>query len=111
VPLSLKIDGGRGKHILRRLLDRLVPRDLIERPKAGFAIPVGTWVKGPLRPWAEELLDPSAMRADGWLDPDIVQRRWSDHLSGRRDSTPAIWSILMFQAWLRSQRGAAAEAA
>jgi len=110
VSLSLKINGGRGKHILRRLLDRMVPRDLIERPKAGFAIPVGAWVKGPLRPWAEELLDPSAMRADGWLDPDIVQRRWRDHVSGRRDSTPAIWSILMFQAWLRSQRGAAAEA-
>ena len=111
IPLALKIRGGRGKQVLRRLLDTLVPRDLIERPKAGFAIPVGAWIKGPLRHWAEELLEPGAMRADGWLDPDVVQRRWHDHLSGRRDSTPAIWAILMFQAWLRAQRSAAAEAA
>jgi len=111
IPLALKIRGGRGKQVLRRLLDTLVPRDLIERPKAGFAIPVGAWIKGPLRHWAEELLEPGAMRADGWLDPDVVQRRWRDHLSGRRDSTPAIWAILMFQAWLRAQRSAAAEAA
>ena len=111
IPLAFKIRGGRGKQVLRRLLDTLVPRDLIERPKAGFAIPVGAWIKGPLRHWAEELLEPGAMRADGWLDPDVVQRRWRDHLSGRRDSTPAIWAILMFQAWLRAQRSAAAEAA
>ena len=111
IPLELKIQGGQGKQILRRLLYTLVPREMVERPKAGFAIPVGEWVRGPLRPWAEDLLEPRAMRAEGWFDPDIVQRRWRDHLSGRRDSTPAIWAILMFQAWLRAQHGAAAQAA
>ena len=111
IPLDLKIRDGRGKHVLRQLLHGLVPRELVERPKAGFAIPVGEWLKGPLRPWAEGLLDPGAMRVDGWFHPDIVQRRWRDHLSGRRESTPAIWAILMFQAWLRAGRSAAAEAA
>ena len=111
IPLGLKVRDGRGKYILRTLLAGLVPRALIERPKAGFAIPVGEWIKGPLRPWAEDLLDPAPMRAEGLFDPDIVHRRWRDHLSGRRDSTPAIWSLLMFQAWLREQRGAAAAAA
>jgi len=111
IPLALKIRGGRGKQVLRQLLDTLVPRELIERPKAGFAIPVGAWIKGPLRHWAEDLLEPGAMRADGWLDPDVVQRRWHDHVSGRRDSTAAIWAILMFQAWLRAHRAAAAAAA
>jgi len=111
IPLSLKVQGGRGKHILRQLLYGMVPRTLVERPKAGFSIPVGDWIKGPLRPWAEDLLDPAAMRADGWFDPAIVQRRWREHLSGRRNSTPALWTILMFQAWLREQRSSTAVAA
>jgi asparagine synthase (glutamine-hydrolysing) len=111
VPLEMKVRDGRGKHILRQLLYRQVPRELVERPKAGFGIPVGLWIKGPLRSWAEDLLDPAAMRSEGWFDPRIVQRRWRDHLSGLRDSTPALWAILMFQAWLREQRTAAAEAA
>jgi asparagine synthase (glutamine-hydrolysing) len=93
------------------LLHGLVPAGLVERPKAGFAIPVGEWIKGPLRYWAEDLLDPTAMRADGWFEPQIVQRRWRDHLAGRRDSTPALWTILMFQAWLREQDSVAAKAA
>ncbi|MDQ3079418.1 MAG: asparagine synthase-related protein, partial [Pseudomonadota bacterium] len=74
-------------------------------PKAGFGVPVGEWIKGPLRPWAEELLDPTAMGQQGWFDANIVQRRWQDHLSGRRDSTPALWSVLMFQAWQRENMG------
>ena len=110
-PLDLKVHGGKGKYIVRKLLDRMVPRELIERPKAGFAIPVGEWIKGALRPWAEDLLDPTRMRAEGLLDPEIVQRRWQDHLRGRRDSSPALWALLMFQAWVREQRGATAAAA
>ena len=102
IPLEMKIRDGRGKHILRRLLYREVPRHLVERPKAGFGIPVGEWIKGPLRPWAEDLLDPQAMRAQGFFDPRIVQRRWHDHLAGRRDATAAIWAILMFQSWLEA---------
>ena len=111
IPLDMKVRGGRGKHILRRLLDGLVPRELVERPKAGFGIPVGQWIKGPLRPWAEDLLDPGRLRAEGWLDAEVVTRRWRDHLSGARDSAPALWAMLMFQAWLRAERGSAAAAA
>jgi asparagine synthase (glutamine-hydrolysing) len=111
IPLDLKVRGGRGKYIVRKLLDRQVPRKLIERPKAGFAIPVGEWIKGPLRPWAEDLLDPTVIRAEGLLDPDIVQRRWRDHLRGRRDSSPALWALLMFQAWVREQSMVSAGAA
>jgi len=111
IPLAMKVQGGRGKHILRRLLHREVPGELVERPKAGFAIPVGEWIKGPLRPWAEDLLDPGMMRAEGWFDAEVVRRRWAGHLSGRRDSTVALWAILMFQAWVREQSGAAAVAA
>lgn len=111
IPQSMKIRGRRGKHILRQLLDRQAPRELFERPKAGFAIPVGEWIKGPLRPWAEELLDPHRMSEEGWLSPAIVRQRWQDHLAGRRDSTPALWAILMFQAWLREQQSDLALAA
>jgi asparagine synthase (glutamine-hydrolysing) len=111
IPIDLKVRDGRGKHILRKLLHGLVPRELVERPKTGFGIPVGEWIKGPLRPWAEDLLEPGSMRAEGWFDPDVVQRRWADHLSGRRDSPPALWSILMFQSWLRDQTDVAAKAA
>jgi asparagine synthase (glutamine-hydrolysing) len=100
----MKIRGGSGKHILRKLLFREAPRELFERPKAGFAIPVGEWIRGPLRPWAEELLNPKRMAEQGWLDPAIVQRRWQDHLAARRDSTPALWAILMFQAWLNNEK-------
>ena len=103
IPLKMKAHDGRGKNIVRKLLYGIVPRDLVDRPKAGFAIPVGEWLKGPLRPWAEDLLDPVLIRAQGWLDADIVQRRWREHLSGRRDSTPALWALLMFQSWLAAQ--------
>jgi len=104
IPLQMKLRGGRGKHILRQLLYREAPRDLFERPKAGFAIPVGQWIKGPLRDWAEELLDRAKLAEEGWFDPELVHRRWRNHLAGRRDSTAALWAVLMFQAWLREQR-------
>ena len=104
IPLAMKIHGQQGKRILRQLLYRELPPGLFDRPKAGFAIPVGEWIKGPLRPWAEDLLDAKAMAAEGWFDPVLVQRRWRDHLAGRRESTPALWAILMFQSWLRDEK-------
>ena len=103
IPLSMKVDGGVGKQILRKALFARAPAALFDRPKAGFAVPVGKWIKGPLRDWAENLLDPRRLATEGWLDPAIVAARWKDHLSGRRDSTAAIWSVLMFQAWLDEQ--------
>jgi len=112
IPLSLKIQDGSGKHILRKLLYQMVPPELVDRPKAGFGIPVGEWIKGPLRPWAEELLDLDRIGSEGWFDPQIIHKRWSQHLAGQRDSTPALWAILMFQSWCDDQRsGAGAERA
>ena len=88
-----------------------MPAPLVDRPKAGFAVPVGAWLRGPLRGWAEELLDPRILRQEGWFDPQLVSARWQEHLSGRRDGTAALWTVLTFQAWLREQQTARAAAA
>jgi asparagine synthase (glutamine-hydrolysing) len=104
IPLDFKIRGPVGKSILRKLLYRHVPESLFDRPKAGFAVPVGEWLKGPLRDWAEALLDPVRLRSEGWFDADLVQSRWRQHLLGRSDSTAALWSVLMFESWLDAQR-------
>jgi asparagine synthase (glutamine-hydrolysing) len=109
IPLALKIKNGRGKHVLRELLYRQAPRALFERPKVGFAIPIGSWLRGPLRPWAEELLAPARLAGEGYFDAAAVQTRWRDHLSGRRDGTAALWAVLMFQAWLAEQAPAASQ--
>jgi asparagine synthase (glutamine-hydrolysing) len=107
VPLDLKVRNGRGKHIVRELLYGLVPREMLDRGKAGFALPVGDWIKDSLRPWAEDLLP----RTDDYFDAAIVRRRWRDHVSGRRNYTEGLWAVLMFQAWLREQGVAGARAA
>jgi asparagine synthase (glutamine-hydrolysing) len=107
VPLDFKFAGKKGKLILERLLGREVPRELFDRPKAGFAIPISEWLKGTLRDWAEDLLNERRLASDGWFDVAVVRQRWRDHLSGRRDSAPAIWAVLMFQAWLRDQSAVA----
>ncbi|MCS5704713.1 asparagine synthase (glutamine-hydrolyzing) [Synechococcus sp. FGCU-3] len=104
LPLSLKIRGGVGKWALRQLLDRYVPRHLIDRPKAGFAMPIGPWLRGPLRPWAEELLDPELLRQQGHLQPEPIQRLWRAHLAGA-DHTSQLWTVLMWQAWLAEWNG------
>lgn len=98
LPLALKLRNGVGKWALRQLLDRHVPRALIERPKAGFAMPIGPWLRRPLRSWAEALLDPALIRRQGWFQPEPVQRLWREHLAGA-DHTPQLWSVLMWQAW------------
>ena len=108
VPMDQKIGGGVTKRVLRTILYRHAPRAMFERPKAGFAVPVGDWLRGPLRDWAEDLLDPSRMREEGYLDPVRIERRWRAHLDGRAEATQALWPVLMFQAWLR-QGGAASE--
>ena len=103
LPMSMKVRGDTGKWALREVLYRHVPRALIERPKAGFGIPVGEWLRGPLRPWAEALLDPARLKSEGYLECAPIQEIWRDHLSGRRDWSPRLWTILMFQAWLEAQ--------
>lgn len=100
---ALKFGGGGGKTILRELLYRHVPRSLVDRPKAGFAIPVGLWLKGPLRDWAEDLLSPAALAGEGF-DAPLIRSRWASHLAGREDATQPLWSVLMFQAWQRAAR-------
>jgi asparagine synthase (glutamine-hydrolysing) len=100
LPMALKIRGGTGKWALRQVLYRHVPPALIERPKAGFGIPVGVWLRGPLREWAEDLLAEPRLRRQGWLDPAPVRAAWAEHLSGRRDWTSRLWGVLMFRAWV-----------
>lgn len=101
---ALKFAGGGGKAVLKDLLCRHVPRALIDRPKAGFAIPVGEWLRGPLRGWAEDLLSTDALNSDGLFDTAVVRARWERHVSGREDATQPLWSVLMFQAWQRAQQ-------
>lgn len=102
LPMHMKIRGNEGKWALRQILYAHVPRALIERPKAGFAIPIGPWLRGPLREWAETLLDEGRLRAEGYLEPGPIRTAWQQHLSGRYDWTPRLWSVLMFQAWLEA---------
>jgi asparagine synthase (glutamine-hydrolysing) len=108
LPLSMKIRGTEGKWALRQVLYKHVPRALIERPKAGFGIPLGDWLRGPLRDWAHALLDPARIAHAGYLEPEPITEAWQQHLAGHRDWTHRIWSVLMFQAWLAT---AAAEPA
>jgi len=104
LPPDMKMRGSTGKWLLRRLLHRYVPAALVERPKAGFGVPVGDWLRGPLRPWAEDLLGPARLRHDGLLAPDPVRRLWAEHLSGRYDRQFELWDVLMLQAWLDARR-------
>jgi len=103
LPLSFKVRCGVGKYILRKVLANFVPAELTERPKTCFGIPVGKWVRGELREWAEATLDASTMRAQGLLDVAAVHKRWQEHLSGRCDWQYQMWTILMLQAWLERQ--------
>ncbi len=100
VPLAMKIKEGKGKWILRQLLYKYVPQELVEGPKKGFGLPIDDWLRGPLREWVESLINETRLRSEGYLNPDLINREWSLHLSGKRNSHQRLWCVLMFQAWL-----------
>lgn len=100
MPLDYKIRNGQGKWPLRQVLYRYVPKELIERPKMGFGIPLDSWLRGPLREWAEALIDEERLRREGYFHPAPIRNMWEEHLSGRKNWQYHLWSVLMFQAWL-----------
>jgi asparagine synthase (glutamine-hydrolysing) len=107
LPLSMKVGARGGKHILKQVLSRYVPRELVERPKTGFGIPIAEWLRGPLREWADDLLDEKTLREEGFFDPRPIRTKWTEHVSGRRNWHYYLWDILIFESWLREQRARA----
>lgn len=103
LPLAMKVRDGSGKRILRQLLHRYVPPALVERPKAGFGVPIGSWLRGPLRQWADALLDPVRMRDEGLIRPEPVQAAWRGLLAGKVENQGRLWAVLMLQAWLEAR--------
>jgi asparagine synthase (glutamine-hydrolysing) len=102
LPLNMKVRGNTGKWALRQVLYKYVPKELIERPKAGFSIPIGQWLRGPLRNWAESLISEQRLQSEGYFRSAPIRQAWVEHLNGRRDNTAKLWAVLMFQAWLEN---------
>ena len=102
LPLSANVKGGEGKILLRKILAKYVPPALFERPKMGFGVPIDSWLRGPLKDWAEELLDERRLAREGFFEPRPIRARWEEHRSGRRNWSPQIWCVLMFESWLEA---------
>lgn len=100
LPLRYKIRDGDGKWILRKVLERYLPKGYFERPKMGFGVPIGSWLKGPLRGWAEDLLEPSLLERQGYLNPKAVRAKWEEHLHDKGNWQYHLWDVLMFQSWI-----------
>jgi asparagine synthase (glutamine-hydrolysing) len=99
IPPDLKVRDGEGKWLVRQVLDRHVPRHLVDRPKTGFGIPLDDWLRGPLKPWASDLLASGRLNRQGWFDSGRVSRVWAEHQGGRRNHGSWLWNVLMVQAW------------
>jgi len=104
LPMKFKIRGGETKWLLRQVLEKYVPRRLTARPKMGFGVPIDSWLRGPLRDWAEPLLAQDRLDAEGYLDSAPVRQKWREHLSGHRNWQYSLWGVLMFQAWLQAEQ-------
>ena len=104
IPMHMKIRNNQGKWVLKQVLYKYVPKELIERPKMGFAIPIDSWLKGPLRDWAEDLLSPDKLKNEGFLNPEPIRKVWQAHISGKENFQHHLWDVLMFQAWLMDQK-------
>jgi asparagine synthase (glutamine-hydrolysing) len=102
LPFSMKIRNGQTKWLLRQLLYRYVPKPLIERPKMGFGVPIGSWLRGPLREWAESLLDENLLAREGFFHPAPIREKWLEHISARCSWHDCLWDVLMFQQWLEN---------
>ena len=105
LPFSMKIRDGQSKWILRQILYKYVPKELVERPKMGFSVPIDSWLRGPLRDWAENLLDESRLQREGYFYPEPIRQKWIEHLSGKRNWKYHLWDVLMFQSWLEGNNG------
>ena len=109
LPLRFRIRDGKAKWALRQVLYRYVPPKLVERPKMGFGVPIDSWLRGPLRDWADSLLSPQSLSTGGFLAAEPIRKKWDEHLSGTRNWQYLLWTVLMFQAW-REQAASAATA-
>ena len=100
LPPELKRRNGISKWALRQVLYKYVPPELIDRPKMGFEVPIGLWLRGPLKDWAGDLLAHDRIAQDGWFDPALVQRIWKEHINGQANWGMQLWPVVTFQAWL-----------
>lgn len=104
LPYEMKVRSGQGKWLLRQVIYRHVPRELVERPKMGFGVPIDAWLRGPLRVWAEDLLNDNRLKAEGFLYRQPIHARWQPHLNGQHNWRDSLWLVLMWQAWLEDAR-------